>query len=133
MIEALQQLKYEKSTVVNHTDRALLASNRVDWRDLNLVSPSTSSTVLLKNKGGCEKDGNAGEEEAKWEEMLRRGSDSSEWTDDSPIMKRSFEQRSALQLLPVSLATKARREMGGYTMATHVLTLPPLQNAIKGC
>lgn len=35
----LERFKYERSTVVNHTDRTLLPERKGDWRDLNLVSP----------------------------------------------------------------------------------------------
>lgn len=42
IIESLEAFKYEKSLVINHTDHTLLPSDKADWRDLNLVSPTAS-------------------------------------------------------------------------------------------
>lgn len=39
----LQQVCYNQSTVINHTDISLLPKNKQDWRDLNLVLPHTTN------------------------------------------------------------------------------------------
>lgn len=39
VLEKLPAFKYERSTVVNHTDRSVLPPNENDWRDLNLIEP----------------------------------------------------------------------------------------------
>lgn len=63
VVEALRTVRYERSVVVNHTDRTMLPVNRRDWRDLNLVSPAPAPS------------GEMG--------LGRRGSAGSDWTDSS--------------------------------------------------
>ncbi|EST08136.2 hypothetical protein PSEUBRA_002219 [Kalmanozyma brasiliensis GHG001] len=77
VVDVLERFKYEKSLVVNHTDRRMLPRHEGDWRDLNLVSPTH----------------HRGEEEDEWE--------SDNASNDTLVSS------------------------DGYTMATHILTLPP--------
>ncbi|SPO41734.1 uncharacterized protein PSFLO_07216 [Pseudozyma flocculosa] len=46
MRDRLLSFRYEQSVVVNHTDTRVLPPCRDDWRDLNLVSPLSSSLSL---------------------------------------------------------------------------------------
>ncbi|KAI3478965.1 hypothetical protein L1887_59046 [Cichorium endivia] len=56
VVEALRTVRYERSVVVNHTDRTLLPVNRRDWRDLNLVSPAASCETGLRRRGSAGSD-----------------------------------------------------------------------------
>jgi hypothetical protein len=52
----LERVQYTKSTVINHTDVSLLPRNQKDWRDLNLVLPTSTNkdaaaVPLEKEKG----------------------------------------------------------------------------------
>ncbi|GAC94730.1 hypothetical protein PHSY_002303 [Pseudozyma hubeiensis SY62] len=95
VIDVLSTFKYERSVVVNHTDRALLPRHKADWRDLNLVSPTQPTE--------------------------RRKDGDSEWIDEEQTLDGNSSQDT---LLSNSCPTKPRSKTGS-TMATHVLTLPP--------
>lgn len=47
----LERIRYENSTVINHTDESLMPPSRRDWRDLNLIT----STFQLYNIEGKNK------------------------------------------------------------------------------
>lgn len=49
MAQQLRSFTYEDSQVITHTDRRLLPHSPSDWRDLNLISPPSTST----NEASC--------------------------------------------------------------------------------
>ncbi|KAJ9475788.1 hypothetical protein PHBOTO_005851 [Pseudozyma hubeiensis] len=99
VIDVLTTFKYERSVVVNHTDRALLPRHKADWRDLNLVSPTQPTKVVEQRRNGGE----------------------SEWIDEEQMLDGNSSQDT---LLSHCSPTKSHSKTGS-TMATHVLTLPP--------
>ncbi|CBQ69629.1 conserved hypothetical protein [Sporisorium reilianum SRZ2] len=109
VIDVLSMFKYERSVVVNHTDRALLPRDRADWRDLNLVSPS-------QRRGGAKQ---------AWVGR-RRGSADSDWTDENGDATDASASNDTLWSLSGGATSHTQmKAAGAYTMATHVLALPP--------
>ncbi|TKY88424.1 hypothetical protein EX895_002776 [Sporisorium graminicola] len=115
VIDVLNTFRYERSVVVNHTDRALLPRDRADWRDLNLVSPSQARGRVRAK--------------ALWAAVeARRDSAGSEWTDDIGETTDGSASKDTLWSLSCggasSSSSKGMKGTGGHTMATHVLALP---------
>lgn len=115
VIGVLSTLKYERSTVINHTDRSLLPKAESDWRDLNLVSPASGPTLNSVQK--------------RWEAVLQgnRRACSDGWTDDESAadeQESSTSNESLCNLGACLLRTKPGVLQAGHTMATHVLSNP---------
>lgn len=107
VIDVLNTFRYERSVVVNHTDRALLPRDDRDWRDLNLVSPSQVGAKQV------------------WTAEKRRSSTDSDWTDDHGEELDGSASNDTLWSLSSGPTSKPPKSTNGYTMATHVLALPP--------